>query len=273
MSWYQVVPLSIISLAVLGLLAWNNIEGLSEFELGRTTNLEKVPAVNKQEIEFIADEEEDIVEAKKLDKKAKAEQALAELESNQQTNEEGEDNEEGVNGKDVSTATTTKEKETNEEPTEEEGSEAATVTPTQQSVLMDQHNTERVSLGVSSLTWSTSLAAKAQAWADDLSARGCALEHSNTKYGENLYTSWTSGPHKMDASAATRAWLAEEANYDYDTNTCADGKVCTHYTQIVWANTTQLGCGVSTCSEPGKNTELWVCQYDPAGNVTDQKPY
>jgi hypothetical protein len=36
-----------------------------------------------------------------------------------------------------------------------------------------------------------------------------------------------------------------------------------HFTQVVWRQTTQLGCGVSTC----RGMDIWVCEYDPPGNV------
>jgi hypothetical protein len=39
-----------------------------------------------------------------------------------------------------------------------------------------------------------------------------------------------------------------------------------HFTQVVWRQTTQLGCGVSTC----RGMDIWVCEYDPPGNVQGQ---
>ena len=39
-----------------------------------------------------------------------------------------------------------------------------------------------------------------------------------------------------------------------------------HFTQVVWRGTTQLGCGVSTC----RGMDIWVCEYDPPGNVQGQ---
>jgi len=37
-------------------------------------------------------------------------------------------------------------------------------------------------------------------------------------------------------------WADEEKCYDYDSNTCAEGHMCGHYTQIVWSTTRKLGC-------------------------------
>ena len=35
-----------------------------------------------------------------------------------------------------------------------------------------------------------------------------------------------------------------------------------HFTQVVWKDTRQLGCGVAMCD----GGEIWVCNYSPPGN-------
>jgi len=50
------------------------------------------------------------------------------------------------------------------------------------------------------------------------------------------------------------AWDGEKSDYTFATRTCASGKVCGHYTQVVWAKSKYLGCGYAYCpSEPYKN--------------------
>jgi len=47
--------------------------------------------------------------------------------------------------------------------------------------------------------------------------------------GQNLYM--TSAP-TMNLTAGIQAWYDEKADYHLDTQTCADGAVCGHYTQV-----------------------------------------
>lgn len=131
------------------------------------------------------------------------------------------------------------------------------------------HNNARALVGVPGVTYSTVLEASAQAWVNQLKAtNNCGLLHSTGGYGENLYAIWggTATPTQVVAS-----WTAEKPAYNYATNTCAVGSTCGHYTQIVWRNTTQIGCALATC--PAISQQVWACQYNPPGNYVGQKPY
>jgi uncharacterized protein YkwD len=120
------------------------------------------------------------------------------------------------------------------------------------------------------LMWSSTVASTAQAWADK-----CNFKHSGGKYGENIYaTSGSATPADVVGS-----WVGEAKDYDYATNTCGAGKVCGHYTQVVWRNSMNLGCGVTDCTTNspfgggGGAWQFWVCNYDPPGNFNGEKPY
>jgi pathogenesis-related protein 1 len=106
------------------------------------------------------------------------------------------------------------------------------------------------------------------------------MRHSepNNKYGENLFwgsaVEWTDGRRAQQNVSAKRVvedWGSEKADYDYATNQCTQGKMCGHYTQIVWRNTTKVGCGVAVCEDTKE--QVWVCQYQPAGNWVGKRPY
>ncbi len=60
-------------------------------------------------------------------------------------------------------------------------------------------------------------------------------------------------------------WRNEKASWDNMTGTCLTGKVCTHYTQVVWKKTKEVGCGINR-DITGKWRAMLVCNYDPAGN-------
>lgn len=136
-----------------------------------------------------------------------------------------------------------------------------------QQALVAAHNAWRAEVGVPPLRWSDEVAAYAQAWATTLQADGCALRHrSDSPYGENL--AWSSGT-TLAPEQVVAMWGNEREHYAYESNTCAPGEVCGHYTQVVWRTTEVVGCGRARCGPD----EVWVCNYDPPGNWAGEKPY
>lgn len=124
--------------------------------------------------------------------------------------------------------------------------------------------------------WLGNLSVSSNNWASQ-----CKWGHSGTAgVGENIYATSLRTPNAsvFDPRNAVNAWGAEKSAYDYYTNTCATGKICGHYTQIVWAKSTYLGCSFQDCpiiqglSWPNGGT-LVVCQYSPPGNYVGQRPY
>ncbi|XP_010642713.1 C-type lectin domain family 18 member C isoform X3 [Fukomys damarensis] len=61
-------------------------------------------------------------------------------------------------------------------------------------------------------------------------------------------------------------WFAEGQRYSYEAAECARNATCTHYTQLVWATSSQLGCGRHLCSMGKAVMEAFVCAYSPGGN-------
>ena len=128
------------------------------------------------------------------------------------------------------------------------------------------HNAARAQVGVGPVTWSQTLATYAQNYANQRAGNCRPLVHSNGPYGENL--AW--GSPDLTGTAAVNMWVAEKADYNYATNTCASGKVCGHYTQVVWRNSIQIGCAKVQCTTGGA---FIICSYDPPGNYVGQRPY
>ena len=119
------------------------------------------------------------------------------------------------------------------------------------------------------MAWSSTVAASAQAWANN-----CVFADTGPPYGSNAFA----GTGTYTPAEVVASWVSEDADYDYATNTCAQGKECGHYTQVVWRDSVGLGCGMATCT---KNSpfggsgawQLWICNYDPPGNYVGEKPY
>jgi pathogenesis-related protein 1 len=167
------------------------------------------------------------------------------------------------------------------------GAEDPPVTPDDPTAaaVLAAHNAARAaatpapSPALSPLSWSASAAAAAQAWAD-----GCSWQHDpalgSLGMGQNIYAAGSSSP-SVSASPAqvVGAWVSEAADYDYAAGSCAAGKVCGHYTAVVWRSTTAVGCGHRVChaSSPFGSQfphwDYWVCNYVPPGNYGGQRPY
>lgn len=127
--------------------------------------------------------------------------------------------------------------------------------------ILAAHNRVRATHCARPLAWSEALAATAQEWASSLRDSGCRFEHSQTAYGENL-----AAGTRLSAANAVELWYAEEALYNYKKP--GFSMKTGHFTQVVWAGSRSLGCGFSEC----QGMRLWVCHYDPPGNVMSLFP-
>lgn len=135
--------------------------------------------------------------------------------------------------------------------------------------ILTTHNQYRREIGIASLQWSENLANSAQTWANYLASID-SMRHSSTRYGENL---WSGTPNAYSQIEMVNAWGTQKKYFIPNQsvpNTCQGGwHRCGHYTQIIWKNTTQVGCGLAR----GRQRDYLVCQYNPPGNFVGQKPY
>ncbi|XP_063417369.1 cysteine-rich secretory protein LCCL domain-containing 2-like [Mytilus trossulus] len=130
-----------------------------------------------------------------------------------------------------------------------------------------------------SLEWDDQLASKAEQW-----AQGCDFSHNQDKssalgtVGENIAI------NQDPIHEGIQDWEKEKSDWTYgNSDTGCTGGSCGHYTQMIWAATTKIGCGVATCSQFTSSDgddmsgfdgyKYLVCNYYQAGNFPGEPPY
>nr|XP_039251631.1 GLIPR1-like protein 1 [Styela clava] len=130
------------------------------------------------------------------------------------------------------------------------------------------------------MTWDNTLAEESEQI-----SRQCIYEHSQLKsdkypfVGENIFLASGMTADESLMEGAVQMWESEKENFDFDSNSCASSAVCGHYTQVVWAKSNKVGCGLTVCQEIDVGSKkftdasLMFCRYAPAGNVIGRAPY
>lgn len=141
------------------------------------------------------------------------------------------------------------------------------------------------------LQWDAQLAAVAQQYADK-----CSWGHNRARkseyqtaggtlasVGENIAYQAYSSTQNTAADVLPELfdlWAAENIKWHYQTYQSATINGAGHFTQLIWANTTYVGCAISVCSSmantnvpAGYTTFYAVCDYATAGNYIGQYPY
>mmetsp|Transcript_78525 Transcript_78525/g.155564 ORF Transcript_78525/g.155564 Transcript_78525/m.155564 type:complete len:343 (-) Transcript_78525:59-1087(-) len=157
--------------------------------------------------------------------------------------------------------------------------------------VLEAHNAVRSRAGLPLLTENENLTALAAARADELANGGCYIRHSSTStrwdvsgflyVGENLYKVINMKPTGVDV---VDAWYAEIGDYNYGAvgNRCTKERCagrasppCTlgHFTQVMWARTTEIGCARAQCPGRAKPTFIALCNYGPGGNIVGRLPF
>uniref|UniRef100_A0A0X3NH22 GLIPR1-like protein 1 n=2 Tax=Schistocephalus solidus TaxID=70667 RepID=A0A0X3NH22_SCHSO len=145
-------------------------------------------------------------------------------------------------------------------------------------IIMEYHSLARSSMypfaaNMKALVYDTEAERLAQEWANM-----CQFHHPPWDdpvygpYGQNL--AYSSPRDVVDSlHIGLISWYEEKIYYRIEDDYCAKSP-CTHYTAMIWANTSKIGCAYNRCDNlGGKNTHYWVCQYWPKGNYIGDKIY
>merc|ERR1712227_1131541 len=131
--------------------------------------------------------------------------------------------------------------------------------------------------------WNTELEAIAQRWSDQ-----CTFGHDSernkldgTSVGQNAY--WGASTQQVSeadvqagVNKATQAWYDEVTNPGFDSthiNPYQFNSGTGHYTQVVWADSEELGCGLVYYKGDQYYETLVVCNYAKAGNFLGSAMY
>lgn len=165
----------------------------------------------------------------------------------------------------------------------------------QKEKFLDNHNKYRgmvdpPAADMEYLFWDEDIANLAQMWSNQ-----CVWEHGFVEFGDeyphavnfkrvgqNLARQWGTLDNPDDR---VKAWYEERQYYSHSKFTIPMGASCSkepcgHYTQVVWAKTKYLGCGVKWCDMDFDIPHPWIpgetivtCNYGPTGNIIGEYPY
>ena len=158
------------------------------------------------------------------------------------------------------------------------------VTAAGRKLILDKHNELRrkVARGeekeqpkasnMREMVWNDELAAVAQRWADQ-----CKFGHDKnrkkldgTYVGQNVALTSSSKEITLEMDQAPISWYDEVVYPGFDPASINPFKPAAgagHYTQVVWAESEELGCGRVMYMDDGWYNDIVVCNYAVGGNM------
>lgn len=147
--------------------------------------------------------------------------------------------------------------------------------------ILEAHTQEREKMGATNmmhLTWDLDLA--------DLASKHaglCIFEHGNfvmddgTVLGQNMargiWAPATTSNVDYPAEEHVTNWIREKKYFNFDSAKCPDMGLCGHYSQMVWAPTSKIGCAHQFCPNMMPPSDYIVCNYWPFGNENGELAY
>jgi len=136
------------------------------------------------------------------------------------------------------------------------------------------------------MQWDSELANIAQRWADQ-----CRFEHDcadcrrvgpsiEDTVGQSVFMDWNlQKGGVLDWNRTIHTWFDEISVFPDNVTSAVERfqfnstHQSGHYTQLVWARTNRVGCGVITFTRDERQQTLYVCNYGEMGNFLNQPIY
>ncbi|XP_061389325.1 peptidase inhibitor 16 [Musca vetustissima] len=162
----------------------------------------------------------------------------------------------------------------------------AGITEEEKEIILREHNRLRQTVATGrypgqpaaenmrEIVWDDELAERAQKWAEN-----CQFRHDPHRtinrftMGQNLAIIWSTAPLDPDDGdfpSRIQSWFNEVQKYSFGD---AWSPKTGHYSQLVWGETSLVGCGFAEYKDKSKYNKLYVCNYGPGGNVVGYNPY
>ena len=127
-------------------------------------------------------------------------------------------------------------------------------------------------VGTAPLRWDHALAAEAGVWARELLDTGLwGHDPARHGHGENLWSGW--GDRIWTPEEMVGEWTAEKRLYVRgvfpNVSRTGDWTAVGHYTQMVWSETTHVGCAIAARG----NRSVLACRYSPPGNIRGSRAF
>ncbi|XP_071821691.1 Golgi-associated plant pathogenesis-related protein 1-like [Apostichopus japonicus] len=136
-----------------------------------------------------------------------------------------------------------------------------------QDKCLEAHNKLRGEHHAKKLQWNTELAESAKDWAKRVADKGYIQHSDSTRFGENIMM--TEEDEDFSGEEAVQKWAREEALYDYTNPKWQKGT--SHFTQIIWQTTTEVG--IAKVHLESSNKYVIVVHYKPSGNSNKPGDY
>lgn len=157
-----------------------------------------------------------------------------------------------------------------------------------QRLIVDRHNSYRNDVASQKTTiepkmlpfaqnmlqmyWNDEIAKKAQAVANSCQTKHSILQNRKTEkfiLGENLYL--LEADDKQKWVEVVDGWFKEISAFrNKNVLSYVAGDITSeNFSQMIWANSYQIGCGFAKCKEKS----FYVCHYGPIGNVIGKSVY